>query len=160
MLESTLDTCVLAKCLTDPENAPATVKRSKDDILNSDFKMLPSSTSNRPTSAAPAAQIATTTSWRRLWDVALDKGVKGTRVMQTIFKELCRPNSCFKCSLCDRQISSDTSCLQHACEIHPNVMENTSYENVLSVLVAADSMDAIMNYSKTLSKAYTIWTFK
>ncbi len=54
MLESTLDTCVLAKCLTDPENAPVTVKRSKDDILNSDFKMLLSSTSNRPTSAAPA----------------------------------------------------------------------------------------------------------
>ena len=39
------------------------------------------------------------TSWRRLWDVALDQGVKGTRIMQAIFKELCRPSSCFQCSL-------------------------------------------------------------
>ena len=128
MLESRLDTCVLAKCLSDPVNAPDIIKRSKEDTILSDFKMLLSSTSSRPTSAAQAAIIAFQTSWRRLWDVALDKGVKGTRVMQTIFKELCHPSSCFKCSLCDSEIpSNNISCLQHACEIHPNEMENTSY---------------------------------
>ena len=124
--------------------------------LQSDFKMLLSSTSSHPTSAAQAALIASKTSWRHLWDVALDKGVKGTRVMQTIFKEHCRPSSCFKCS-CESEIPS---CLQHACEIHPNETENTSYQNLLSLLVAADSMDPILNSSKYLSNAYTLWTFK
>ena len=79
MLESELDTCVLAKCLSDPENAPNIVKKSKEYILRSDFRNLLASTSNSLTSAAPAAHIATHTSWRRLWDIALDKGVKGTR---------------------------------------------------------------------------------
>ena len=78
MLESRLDTCVLAKCLSDPVNAPDIIKRSKEDILHSDFKLLLSSTSSRPTSAAQAALIASQTSWHRLWDVALDKCVKGT----------------------------------------------------------------------------------
>ena len=65
MLESELDTCVLAKCLSDPENAPNIVKKSKEYILRSDFRNLLASTSNSLTSAAPAAHIATHTSWRR-----------------------------------------------------------------------------------------------
>ena len=76
MLESRLDTSVLAKCLSDTMNAPDIIKRSREDI-HSDFKMLLSSTS-RLTSAAQAALIASQTSWRRLWDVDLDRGVKGT----------------------------------------------------------------------------------
>ena len=104
MLESELDTCVLAKCLSDPENAPNIVKKSKEYILHSDFRNLLASTSNSLTSAAPAAHIATHTSWRLLWDIALDKGVKGTRVMQNIFKELCRPRSCFRCTICDTNV--------------------------------------------------------
>ena len=46
MLESELDTCVLAKCLSDPENAPNIVKKSKEYILRSDFRNLLASTSN------------------------------------------------------------------------------------------------------------------
>ena len=160
MLESRLDTSVLAKCLSDPVNAPDILKRRKKDIIQSDFKMLLSSISNHPTSAAQAALIGSKTSWRRLWDIALDKGVKDTRVMRTIFKEHCRPSSCFKCSLCDSEIPSNISCLQHACEIHPNEMENTSYQNLLSHLVATDSVDSILNSSKYLSNAYTLRTFK
>ena len=32
-------------------------------------------------------------SWRRLWDIALDKGVKGTKIIQSIFQEVCCPAS-------------------------------------------------------------------
>ena len=161
MLESELDTCVLAKCLSDPENAPNIVKKSKEYILlRSDFRNLLASTSNSLTSAAPAAHIATHTSWRRLWDIALDKGVKGTRVMQNIFKELCRPRSCFRCTVCDTNIPENISCLQHACDAHPNEMENTSYYQLLSLLIAADSLDPILSSGKSLSKASSLWTFK
>ena len=160
MLESELDTCVLAKCLSDPENAPNIVKKSKEYIFRSDFRNLLASTSNSLTSAAPAAHIATHTSWRRLWDIALDKGVKGTRVMQNIFKELCRPRSCFRCTVCDTNVPENISCLQHACDAHPNEMENTSYDQLLTLLIAADSLDPILSSGKSLSKASSLWTFK
>ena len=99
-------------------------------------------------------------SWHRLWDAALDKGVKGTCALQTLFKELCRPSSCFKCSLCDRDVPLNTSCLQHACDIHPDVT-NISYEHLRSLLSTAnsiDSMDSILNLSKTLSNIHTLWS--
>ena len=121
-----LGTCVLAKCLSDPEGAPDIIRRDKNHILNSDFKILLSSATQRCGSAAAAACVATHTSWHRLWDVALDQGVKGTRIMQTIFKELCRPSSCFQCSLCDSVVPSNSSCLEHACTNHPSEMENLS----------------------------------
>ena len=117
------DTCVLAKCLSDTENAPDVVRSSKESILRSDLNILLSASSECSSSAAPAALIASHTSWRRLWDAALDKGVKGTRALQTLFKELCRPSSCFKCSLCDRDVPLNTSCLQHACDVHSDVTD-------------------------------------
>ena len=40
----------------------------------------------------------------------------------------------------------------HACEIYPNEIENTSYENLLSLLVASDS---IFSTPVKLLKAYT-----
>ena len=61
-------------------------------------------------------------SWRRLSYVALDKGVKGTRALQSLFKEICRPSACFKCSLCDCDVPLNTSCLEHACEAHPDIV--------------------------------------
>ena len=76
MLESKLGIHVLAKCLSDPENAPDAVRSCKESILRSDLTILISTSSDCPSSAAPAALIASHTSWRQLWDVALDKGVK------------------------------------------------------------------------------------
>ena len=86
MLEAILGTCVLANCLSDPENSPDIVKSNKKYILQSDFKLLLSSATQYHGSAAPAAH--THASRHRLWDVALDHGVKGTRIMQAIFREL------------------------------------------------------------------------
>ena len=97
-----------------------------------------------------------------MWDAALDKGGKGTRALQSLFKELCRPSSRFKCSLCDRDVSLNTSCLQHACDVHPDVTD-ISYEHLRSLLSTADSidsMDSILNLSKTLSNIHTLWSVK
>ena len=106
MLEAILGTCVLANCLSGPENSPDIVKSNKKYILQSDFKLLLPSATQCHGSAAPAAHVAAHTSWRHLWDVALDHGVKGTRIMQAIFRELCRPSSCFQCLLCNSEVPS------------------------------------------------------
>ena len=159
MLEANLNTSVLAECLTHPECAPDIVKRSKVNIINSDFKLLLTSEIEKCGSAAPAACIATQTSWRRLWDVALEKGIKGTRIMQMLFKELCRPMSCFKCSKCDPEVLSDSSCLEHICNNHPNEIRNLSYDHLISVLKEADS-ETIFSSCKFLSNSNSIWTFK
>ena len=63
------------------------VKSMKTDIIKSDFEALLSSASNNP-SAKLVATVAETTSWCRLWDIALDRGMQGTRGLQTLLKEL------------------------------------------------------------------------
>ena len=73
--------------------------------------------------------------------------------MQTIFKELCRPSSCFICSLCDSTVPPSCSCLEHACSVHPIVMENLSDENLISLLKDADSADSIFPICKGLSNS-------
>ena len=160
MLEANICTSILAKCLSDPENAPEIVKNNKRCILNADFEILLSSTIDRCGSAAAAAQVANHTSWRRLWDMALDHGVKGTRTMQAIFRELCRPSSCFQCSLCDAAVSPTSSCLEHACTNHPSEMENLSYDNIISLLTDADSTVSILSIGKRVSRCSSFWSFK
>ena len=97
ILEANLGTRVLAECLSDPENAPASKSKFFTPTSSSYYISLSSATQRRGP-AAPAAHVATHTSWRCVWDVALDQGVKGTRTMQAIFKELFHPSSCFQCS--------------------------------------------------------------
>ena len=88
-------------------------------ILNSDFEILLSSATNRHGSAAAATRVFTHTSWCCQWDIALDQGVKRIRIMQAIFKELCRPSFCFQCLLCDDEVTPNSSCLEHACSNYP-----------------------------------------
>ena len=85
MLESELN--VLTLCLMNPEDTPATAKLMKTDIIKSDFEGLLSSAATPP-SAKYVATVAETTSWCRLWGLALDRGVQGTRGMQSLLKEL------------------------------------------------------------------------
>ena len=98
---TSLDTDILAKCLTSPENAVEIVKTNKNLILKQDFCKLISLSLSNQSSARLVARVAEHTSWRRLWDMALDKGVKGTRTLQRVFKELSRPKPCSKCNLCE-----------------------------------------------------------
>ena len=95
MLESVLGTDVLACCLTNPDFAGDIVKSNKRRILNQDFNLLISTSTSGQTSCSLVARIAKHTSWRRLWDIALDKGVKESRTLQRLFKELSRPKSVF-----------------------------------------------------------------
>ena len=162
-----VESCELCQCACaeighaiGPDNARDIVRSNKKHILNSDFKKLLSSAKHHRGSAAAAAQIGKHTSWRRLWDVTLDRGVKGTRTMQGIFRELCRPLSCFQCSLCEAEVPTYSSCLEHACTSHPGKMENLSYTHLISLLIDADSADSIFSSCKHVSYNAKLWTFK
>ena len=53
-------------------------------------------------STSVAAEIATFTSWLKLWDTALDYGPLGTASLQGLYRELTRPSFGSKpCHLCD-----------------------------------------------------------
>ena len=136
------------------------MRSNKKYILQSDFKLLLSSATQYHGSAAPAARVAAHTSWRRLWDVTLDHGVKGTRIVQAIFRELCRPSSCFQCLLCNSEVPSNSSCLEHACTNRRSEMENVSYEYLISLLIDADSASSIFSLCKRVSYSKCFWTFK
>ena len=53
--------------------------------------------------SAAAAEIATSTSWLKLWDMALDHGCNGTASLQAMFWELTRPavgaTPCYRCDI-------------------------------------------------------------
>ena len=55
--------------------------------LKADFDALLSASFNHP-SAEHIATVATETLWCRLWDIALERGVQGTRRLQLLLKEL------------------------------------------------------------------------
>lgn len=53
-------------------------------------------------STAAAAEIASSTSWLKLWDIALDQGHLGTSSLKILFRELTRPSFGSKpCRHCD-----------------------------------------------------------
>ena len=64
--------------------------------------------------------IASKVSWRHLWDIALEKGVKGTKIIQSLFREVCCPASCFQWLLYKPHLPTLTvHVFEHACEQHP-----------------------------------------
>ena len=58
-------------------------------ILDTDWKACLSEAS-RHQSTSLAAQIATHTTWPKLWDMALDRGTQGTAALQALYRTLTR----------------------------------------------------------------------
>ena len=85
-------------------------------------------------SASLTATIGNHVLWRHLWDMALDKGVKGTRSVQNLFRELCHSASCFMCTQCESHPSPETTCLEHTCSSHPNLVHNLLIDVLVSTL--------------------------
>ena len=131
MLESQLGTDIVAQCLDDPENAFFIARSSKKTILRKDStNLLSTSLSDHP-STKLVSFVAESSSWRRLWDLALDKGGKETRSMQFLFKELSRPCTGERlCKVCDHVVGAVTNCFEHTCEHHLRfVCELSSEDN-------------------------------
>ena len=123
-----LGTNVVATCLANPTDAPALVKSMKMDIIKSDSEILLSSAIDHP-HAKYVATMAQTTSWCKLWDIALDRGIQGTRGLQTLLKELSRRTyDDFQCQSCGDSIGEDTLWFDHICSNHPKAVNNLSVE--------------------------------
>ena len=160
MLESVLGTDVLACCLTNPDIAGDIVKSNKRHILNQDFNLLISTSISGQTSCSLVARVTKHTSWRRLWDIALDKGVKGSRTLQRLFKELSRPKSVFICTqwASDPEEINEPSCFEHACEQHSDLIGDLTCSSLIDCLIQANS-DSIFNSCMYMSNCTSLWSF-
>ena len=108
MLQSHTGIDCVSRCL---DNVSETVKSLREEILKADYDALLKSQSQH-LSTKFVAEVARSSSWRQLWDLALDKGTKGTTIMQLLFKELSRPkfgDNC--CNVCNAPTVSDLNCL-------------------------------------------------
>ena len=157
MLESPLGTDVLACCLSFPDSAVDCVKSNKDRILKQDYDLLISTSSSKQTSSYLVACVAKHISWRRLWDIALDRGVKGTRTLQSVFKELSRPKSVFTCTICASDKISESSCFEHVCDCHSDLIGKLTCSNLLDYLTQGNS-DSILNSCMYMSNCNSIWS--
>ena len=79
----------------------AEVRGMSKSILKLDWERCLCDARNRQ-STAVAAEIASSISWLKLWDVALDYGPRRTASLQALFRELTLPSFGSKpCHLCD-----------------------------------------------------------
>ena len=122
------------------KDAPAIVNSMKADILKSDFEMLLLSAATHP-SAKLVATVAETTSWCRLWDITLNRGVWGTCSLQTLLKELSRRTyEGFSCRSCSASLSKDSLWFDHnICTNHPDVVNDLSCKEIISGLKEANN---------------------
>ena len=91
-------------------------------------------------------------SWKKIWDNALDYGIKGTKCTQTVLRELCRP--CFGeclCHLCGCKIACFSS---HLFNCHPSLACNKSLMEAVSLISSVD-MHFIITIGSKLGCAVT-----
>ena len=152
MLESSLGTGVLAMCLNEPGKASSIVAEQKPHLISKDFQLLIEHSLSHK-SAKLVAEVVQTTSWCRLWDIALDRGVKGTRGLQTLLREMCRPiftNSV--CTLCEADIDQNSLWFEHICCKHPDIVNNRSVSQVITSLCKLDHEEIFAVANSNLSK--------
>ena len=106
---------------------------NKSHLIARDFKILLEQSPTHKT-AKIVVSVAKITSWCHLWDVALDYGVRGTRSLQTLLREMCQPifeNSV--CNLCKKNL------IDHVCRNHSEIVNNKSLPQIVAVLQEVDS---------------------
>ena len=81
-------------------NSETSLKEVKNRILKVDWENCITEASQH-SSTALAASISSSTSWLKLWDMALDYGPRGTAAMQALYRTLTKPrldqNTCAIC---------------------------------------------------------------
>ena len=91
-------------------------------------------------SAHVIASIASQTSRRKLWDLALDGGVKGTYAVQGLLRELSRPLfGNWHCLVCNEQISIDEDFIKYVNDYHPELLCHLSVDDIFLGICSTDS---------------------
>ena len=112
---------ILEKCLSDPSNAPVIVRDAKKAIYCQNWGNTTQSAAQHPSLKHITCSefICITTSWCRIWDLALDRGERGMRLVQCLFKSLCHPLfGDRRCPHCSSHIASDITFFEHLCQQH------------------------------------------
>ena len=119
-----LASSILARCLNEPGEASSIAAEQKSNLISRDFELLLEH-SHSHQNAKLVAEVAQTTSWCRLWDIALDRGVKGTRGLQTLLRELSRPifsNSV--CNLCNVDLNQKSLWFEQSLQLLTLILIN------------------------------------
>ena len=91
VLEQQIGTGYLQLCLQNPTDAYSIVREAKSDILAKDWNYIIQDSRSHHSLAIVSATDMIASSWNRIWDEALEYGVRGTRLMQGLFGALARP---------------------------------------------------------------------
>ena len=101
------------------QSLPLSLLKVKDAPLLIQIWTLLIVSSAMNTSAKYVANVATETSWNRLWDLALDRGTNGTTQLQRIIFHLSkRTYQGFICPLCQLPIDPNIPWISHICFSH------------------------------------------
>ena len=85
LLERDFGTSIFIQCLNEPENAITILQEAKEAVVSRDWEiMLEIAKCRQSTKHISHPQIAS--SWCKLWDLALDHGVCGTRKIQHLLR--------------------------------------------------------------------------
>ena len=141
MLKAMLGVQVLGECLQCPDSASMTVRNRKQSLLDTDMSSLVIS-AEQDNSAQFVAAVAQQISWRKLWDMALDKGTHGTSQIQRIVCHLSRRiYKGYICPLCDSPVDPAITWISHLCSSHPVTLGSTqlSEQSIVHLLSKGDN---------------------
>ena len=94
-----------------------------------------------------ASKVATSTSWLKLWDAALDLGPSGTLAIQSLYREMTRP--AFGPSPCPRCPISDIDVLLDHFVIHHSPFQSSN-DFLTSLTAENPDLSVYVNFFKTL----------
>ena len=150
LLELDLGTSIVTQCLNEPENAITILQEAREAVVSRDWEIvLEIAKCRKSTKHISHPQIAS--SWCKLWDLALDHGVCGTRQIQHLLRVMSRPVfGKRECPICNQTIHEDTSYFEHMCVDH--CYSGISVEGVMED-IGEDDLENILTIATTLLKS-------
>ena len=140
---------ILQRCLSDPATATNTVKSAKRTLLNQDWKQTINAAKMHSSLRHTVCSDFVASSWCRLWDQALDLGIKGTRLTQCLFHSLCRPTFGDRlCPHCITEIPRNQSYFEHLNFDH---LDN-SYDQDEIETILEEGGQLVMDFAKSVSE--------
>ena len=119
LFEQHFDMNYLGVCLENSTDAARAIQETKSDMLRKDWNRTVREARTHPSLAIACATDFIAASWNSTLDQVLEFGVRGTRLMQTLFNSLSRPVFGNKsCPHCEDTIA--TSYQEHLFSSHLN----------------------------------------